>query len=363
MSTFPTDVLLVTGGAGFIGSNFVIDWVTAGRGAVVNIDKLTYAGNINNLDALSGLREHVLVKADINDREKLRSLFAHYHPRAVVHFAAESHVDRSIHYPAVFVETNVLGTQTLLDEARNYWNQLSERGRNDFRFLHISTDEVYGSLKYADPPFTETSPYRPSSPYAASKAAADHLVRACYCTHGLPAIITNCSNNFEPYQFPEKLIPLMIINAIREQPLPVYGDGMHVRDWLDVSDHCAALRVVLERGKPGETYNIGSSNERTNLEVVRTLCELLDEMRPRGSGKPHYELVQFVTERPGHDRRYALATDKLTDRLGWKATGKFESSLRRTVQWYLDNQSWVERVIGGNYQDWVTLNYRHRAKQ
>jgi dTDP-glucose 4,6-dehydratase len=339
-------MLLVTGGAGFIGSNFVLSTIAQTGEPVVNLDKLTYAGNQRNLDALTGDARHVFVRGDIADRQLVRGLLAAHRPRAMVHFAAESHVDRSIEEPAEFMQTNVIGTFCLLEEARAHWQALGAAERERFRFLHISTDEVYGSLGPADPAFTEQTPYAPNSPYAASKAAADHLVRSWHHTYGLPTLTTNCSNNYGPYQFPEKLIPLTIANALAGKPLPVYGDGQNVRDWLYVLDHCEALRTVLERGRPGETYNIGGSAERRNLDLVKTLCALLDEARPRKAGR-YDELTVFVTDRPGHDRRYAIDASKIARELGWRPRENFESGLAKTVRWYLDNAVWTAQVAGG----------------
>jgi dTDP-glucose 4,6-dehydratase len=354
-------MLLVTGGAGFIGSNFVLDWLAQGRAAepVVNADKLTYAGNTLNLAALHGDPRYRLVRADICDRDAVDRLFAAHRPRAVVHFAAESHVDRSIHAPADFIQTNVVGTFNLLEAARAHWQVLDDAGRRAFRFLHVSTDEVYGSLGPDDPAFSEATPYAPNSPYSASKAGSDHLVRAYHHTYGLPVITTNCSNNYGPRQFPEKLIPLMILNALAGKPLPVYGDGGNVRDWLYVGDHCAAIREVLARGRPGEVYNIGGSAERRNLAVVETLCTILGELRPRAAGRYH-DLVTFVKDRPGHDRRYAMDTSKIEAELGWRPKESLETGLRKTVQWYLDNADWVASVQTGAYRTWVETNYGNR---
>jgi len=347
--------ILVTGGAGFIGANFVLDWLANEGSPVVNLDQLTYAGNPANLAAAAKDARHVFVKGDVGDRALVGGLLREHRPQAIVHFAAESHVDRSIHGPAEFIQTNVIGTFSLLEEARGYWSGLAGTERGGFRFLHVSTDEVYGSLNGADPAFTETSPYAPNSPYAASKAAADHLVRAYHHTYGLPAITTNCSNNYGPFQFPEKLIPLMIVNALAGKPLPVYGDGLNVRDWLYVADHCAAVRLALRKGRPGETYNIGGRAERTNLEVVRAVCAALDELRPDRA--PHAKLIRFVKDRPGHDRRYAMDPRKIEAELGWRPRHGFESALRKTVEWYLDHMDWVNGVTSGAYRDWTELNY------
>jgi dTDP-glucose 4,6-dehydratase len=353
--------ILVTGGAGFIGSNFVLEWLADGRGPLVNLDALTYAGNLENLASVEGDPAYTFVRGDICDAELVHSLMAKYKPRAVVHFAAESHVDRSIVGPEAFLKTNIDGTFTVLSAARTYYDGLTGGKREQFRFLHVSTDEVYGTLTPEAPAFHEETPYAPNSPYAASKAASDHLVRAWVHTYGLPAIVTNCSNNYGPYQFPEKLIPLMIANALAGKGLPVYGDGQQVRDWLYVRDHCSALCVVLERGRVGETYNVGGGNQRTNLEVVTTLCGLLDELVSESKFRPHQELVTYVTDRPGHDRRYAIDARKLEGELGWRAQESFETGLRKTVEWYLSNAAWVESVTSGAYQQWVNKNYSARA--
>jgi dTDP-glucose 4,6-dehydratase len=353
-------MILVTGGAGFIGANFVLDWIAATGEAVVNLDALTYAGNLESLASLAGDARHVFVHGDIGDRALLDALFAEHRPRAVVHFAAESHVDRSIHGPGAFIKTNVEGTFTLLEAARAYWTALAADAKAAFRFHHVSTDEVYGSLGKGDAPFTETHLYAPNSPYSASKAASDHLVRAWHHTYGLPVLTTNCSNNYGPYHFPEKLIPLMIVNALAGKPLPVYGDGQQVRDWLYVKDHCAAIREVLARGRVGESYNVGGWNEKPNLEIVHTVCALLDEMRPDAAG-PYQRLITYVTDRPGHDRRYAIDARKLERELGWKPAETFESGIRKTVRWYLDHADWAARVQSGAYRDWVATNYAERA--
>jgi len=353
-------VILVTGGAGFIGSNFVLEWIAAEGTPVVNLDKLTYAGHLANLASIEHDERHILVRGDINDRRLVASLLAQYHPRAIVHFAAESHVDRSIEGPADFVQTNVVGTFSLLEEVRAYWSSLSEPAKSTFRLLHVSTDEVYGSLGTNDPAFTEETPYAPNSPYAASKAASDHLVRAYHHTYGLPTVTTNCSNNYGPYQFPEKLIPLMILNAIGRKPLPVYGDGMNVRDWLYVLDHCAAIRTALAKGRVGETYNIGGNNEIANIEVVRTLCSLLDELHPASA--PHADLITFVKDRPGHDRRYAIDSRKIQSELGWRPQERFETGLRKTAQWYLEHGAWVQNITSGVYREWLERNYGRREK-
>jgi len=355
--------IVVTGGAGFIGSNFVLQWLGCVGSPVANLDALTYAGNAENLEPLRGDARHVLVRGDICDAEKVASIFRDHRPRAIVHFAAESHVDRSIADPGAFIRTNVQGTLTLLEQARLYWLQLDADARAAFRFLHVSTDEVYGSLGPGDPSFSETTPYAPNSPYAASKAASDHLVRAYQHTYGLPVLTTNCSNNYGPYQFPEKLIPLMILNALEGKPLPVYGDGMNVRDWLFVEDHCAAIRAVLERGRVGETYNIGGNSERRNIDVVTTICDLVDEMRPDPALGARRRLITYVTDRPGHDRRYAIDASKIARELDWRPSERFESGLRKTVAWYLDNAAWIENVRTGAYKDWIRLNYEERVPQ
>ncbi len=349
--------LLVTGGAGFIGSNFVLDWLAGSDEAVVNLDALTYAGNRRNLAAVDGDARHIFVHGDIGDFDLVAKLLAEHQPRAVLHFAAESHVDRSIHGPEDFIQTNIVGTFRLLEAVRAYHGQLPGKARNAFRFLHVSTDEVYGSLGRDDPAFSETRRYAPNSPYAASKAASDHLVRAYCHTYGLPVLTSNCSNNYGPYQFPEKLIPLVIHNALAGKPLPIYGDGQQVRDWLYVGDHCAALHRVLEAGRVGETYNVGGWNEKTNLEVVRTLCALLDELRPRADGQSYAMQITFVADRPGHDRRYAIDAGKLERELGWQPAESFETGIRRTVRWYLDHPDWVEQVTSGAYRDWVGHHY------
>ncbi|MFN9746418.1 MAG: dTDP-glucose 4,6-dehydratase [Betaproteobacteria bacterium] len=354
--------LLGTGGAGFIGSNFVLDWLAAPDTAgepVVNLDALTYAGNRENLAALDGDARHVFVHGDIPDRALLDHLLAQHRPRAIVHFAAESHVDRSIHGPGAFIKTNVEGTFTLLEAARAHWGALAGDDKAAFRFLHVSTDEVYGSLGPGDPAFTEQHPFEPNSPYSASKAASDHLVRAWHHTYGLPVLTTNCSNNYGPYHFPEKLIPLMIVNALAGKPLPVYGDGMQIRDWLYVKDHCSAIRAVLAGGRLGETYNVGGWNEKPNIEIVKTVCALLDELRPSPEG-PYARLVTYVKDRPGHDRRYAIDARKIERELGWRPAETFESGIRKTVQWYLEHGDWVARVQSGSYRDWVAANYAAR---
>jgi dTDP-glucose 4,6-dehydratase len=350
--------LLVTGGAGFIGSNFVIDWLAKGGETVVNLDVLTYAGNPENLASLNGDARHVFVKAGIGDFDHVARLLAEHQPRAIVNFAAESHVDRSIHGPEDFIQTNIVGTFRLLEAVRAYWGGLEDaQAKEAFRFLHVSTDEVYGSLGVDDPAFTESHRYEPNSPYSASKAASDHLVRAYHHTYGVPVLTTNCSNNYGPYHFPEKLIPLVIHNALAGKPLPIYGDGQQIRDWLYVKDHCSAIRRVLEAGKPGETYNIGGWNEKANLDVVHTLCDILDELQLRSDGRSYRTQITFVKDRPGHDRRYAIDASKLERELGWKPAETFESGIRKTVRWYLDNQAWVQNVTSGAYRDWVGKHY------
>ena len=351
--------LLVTGGAGFIGSNFVLDWLASGDEPVVNLDALTYAGNLRNLDALQGDARHRFVRGDIGDRALLDRLLAEHRPRAVVHLAAESHVDRSIQGPGEFMRTNVMGTFTLLEAVRGYWGGLTAAEQAAFRFHHVSTDEVYGSLAAGEPAFTETHPCEPNSPYAASKAASDHLVRAWHHTYALPVLTTNCSNNYGPYHFPEKLIPLIIVNALAGKPLPVYGDGQQIRDWLYVKDHASAIRTVLAGGRVGETYNVGGGCEKPNLEIVHIVCALLDEMRPDPAG-PHARLITHVTDRPGHDRRYAIDARKIERELGWRPAETFESGIRKTVQWYLDHADWVADVQSGGYRDWVAKNYAAR---
>ena len=354
-------MILVTGGAGFIGSNFVLDWLSLNDEAVINLDKLTYAGNLESLSSLQGDARHVFVQGDIGDSALVSGLLATHRPRAVVHFAAESHVDRSIHGAEDFIQTNIVGTFRLLEAVRAHWGALPEDDRASFRFLHVSTDEVYGSLAPDAPAFTETHGFEPNSPYSASKAASDHLVRAWHHTHGLPVVTTNCSNNYGPFHFPEKLIPLMIVNALAGKPLPVYGDGMQVRDWLYVKDHCSAIRRVLEGGRLGETYNVGGWNEKPNLEIVNTVCALLDELRPRSDGQPYASQIKYVKDRPGHDRRYAIDARKLERELGWKPAETFESGIRKTVQWYLDHPDWVANVQSGAYRQWVQAQYATEA--
>ncbi len=355
--------ILVTGGAGFIGSNFVLDWLGGSNEAVVNLDKLTYAGNLRNLGALAGNPKHLFVHGDIGDASLLASLLERHRPRAVLNFAAESHVDRSISGPAAFIETNVVGSFQLLEAVRAYWKSLVAAEQQAFRFLHVSTDEVYGSLAPGEAAFTESRRYEPNSPYSASKAASDHLVRAYHHTYGLPVLTTNCSNNYGPLHFPEKLIPLMIVNALAGKPLPVYGDGQQVRDWLYVTDHCAAIQVVLSHGRLGETYNVGGWNEKTNLQIVHALCALLDEMQPRADGQSYAAQISFVADRPGHDRRYAIDARKIKDELGWKPAETFETGLRKTVRWYLDNPDWVQDVQSGSYRQWISDQYLNRASE
>ena len=354
-------MILVTGGAGFIGANFVLDWIAQSDEPVVNLDKLTYAGNLETLASLKGNPNHIFVQGDIGDSALLDRLLAEHKPRAVVNFAAESHVDRSIHGPEDFVQTNVLGTFRLLESVRGFWSALPADAKAAFRFLHVSTDEVYGSLSKTDPAFTEEHKYEPNSPYSASKAASDHLVRAWHHTYGLPVVTTNCSNNYGPFHFPEKLIPLMIVNALAGKPLPVYGDGMQVRDWLYVKDHCSAIRRVLEAGQLGETYNVGGWNEKPNIEIVNTVCALLDELSPKADGKPYREQITYVTDRPGHDRRYAIDARKLERELGWKPAETFDSGIRKTVEWYLANGEWVRNVQSGAYREWVEKQYDAKA--
>ncbi len=351
-------MILVTGGAGFIGGNFVLDWLRVPENeGVVNLDKLTYAGNLATLDSLKNDPRLVFVHGDIGDKALVTKLLKEYKPRAIINFAAESHVDRSIHGPADFVETNIVGTFNLLECAREYWNTLVGVAKEGFRFHHVSTDEVYGSLSLTDPAFTEKNTYEPNSPYSASKAASDHLVRAWFHTYGFPVVTTNCSNNYGPHHFPEKLIPLVILNALNSNPLPIYGDGQQIRDWLYVGDHCSAIREVLAKGKLGETYNIGGWNEKANLEVVHTICRILDELKPRADGKSYADQITFVKDRPGHDRRYAIDASKIERELGWKPAETFDTGIRKTVQWYLDNPVWIEGVVSGSYRDWLQKQY------
>ena len=350
-------MILVTGGAGFIGSNFVLDWCKSSQEGVVNLDKLTYAGNLHNLESLQGNPQHTFAQGDIADGALVGDLLAKHHIRAVVHFAAESHVDRSIHGPEDFIQTNIVGTFRLLETVRAYWGGLDADKKTAFRYLHVSTDEVYGSLKATDAPFTEKNTYEPNSPYSASKAASDHLTRAYHHTYGLPVLTTNCSNNYGPLHFPEKLIPLMIVNALAGKPLPIYGDGMQIRDWLYVSDHCSAIRRVLEAGTPGEVYNIGGWNEKPNIDIVHTVCDLLDGLRPKADGSSYKTQITTVKDRPGHDRRYAIDASKIHQQLGWKPAETFDTGIRKTVQWYLDNAGWVAQVQSGAYRDWVEKQY------
>jgi dTDP-glucose 4,6-dehydratase len=350
-------MILVTGGAGFIGANFVLDWLATGSEPVVNLDALTYAGNLQSLAVVAGDARHHFIHGDIRDRDLVTRLLAEHAVRAIIHFAAESHVDRSIHGPEEFVSTNVVGTLRLLEAARDHWTRLPAADRDAFRFLHVSTDEVYGSLDAAAPPFAETNRYEPNSPYAASKAAGDHLVRSYGHTYGLPVVTTNCSNNYGPFQFPEKLIPLVIHNAVAGKPLPIYGDGRQIRDWLYVGDHCAALRRVLTAGRVGEVYNVGGGSELANLDVVHTICDILDELRPRPAGGSYRDQIAFVTDRPGHDRRYAIDARKLATQLGWRPAETFASGIRHTVRWYLDHPDWVANVTSGGYRDWIARQY------
>ncbi len=354
--------ILVTGGAGFIGANFVLNWAEGIDEAVVNLDLLTYAGNLGSLSTLPEDFPHTFIHGDIADSQLVASILREHRPRAIVHFAAESHVDRSIHGPDDFVQTNVVGTFRLLEQARAYFVELDNKESAGFRFINVSTDEVYGSLGESDAPFSEETSYSPNSPYSASKAAADHLARSYFHTYGMPVITTNCSNNYGPLQFPEKLIPLMILNGLRRKPLPVYGDGLNVRDWLYVTDHCAAIRRVIEAGRPGETYNIGGNSELTNLQVINDLCELLDDLTDATEIGAHAELISFVADRPGHDRRYAIDAEKISRDLGWQPTESFTSGLRRTVQWYLDNEKWISDIESGAYQQWIKSNYGDRAE-
>lgn len=353
--------ILVTGGAGFIGANFVLDWFSTTTETIINLDKLTYAGNLETLSSLQDNEHHVFVQGDIADSPLIDDLLRRYQPRAILNFAAESHVDRSIHGPEDFIQTNIVGTFRLLESVRAYWNSLPVPEQQIFRFLHVSTDEVYGSLHRDTPPFSETHRYEPNSPYSASKAASDHLVRAYHHTYGIPVLTTNCSNNYGPFHFPEKLIPLMIVNALAGKSLPVYGDGQQIRDWLYVKDHCSAIRRVLEAGVPGETYNVGGWNEKPNIEIVNTVCALLDELNPRKDGKSYREQITYVTDRPGHDRRYAIDARKLERELGWKPAETFDTGIRKTVQWYLDNAQWVDNVQSGAYRDWLNKNYEGRT--
>ena len=355
--------IIVTGGAGFIGANFVLAWVKQGLGKVINLDKLTYAGNLENLRDIQHDPDHIFKRGNISDRNLIAKLLAEYRPCAVINFAAESHVDRSIHGPEDFIQTNIVGTFHLLEEVRAYWSGLREEDKNAFRFLHVSTDEVYGSLNKDEAPFTEQHAYAPNSPYSASKAASDHLVRAYHHTYKLPTLTTNCSNNYGPHHFPEKLIPLIIHNALKGKPLPIYGNGQQVRDWLYVEDHCAAIRRVLEAGNPGEVYNIGGWNEKPNIDVVKTLCRILDAKQPRKDGQSYANQITFVEDRPGHDQRYAIDASKLANQLGWKPQETFESGIEKTVNWYLENQDWVDNVTSGEYRNWVATHYTERGEE
>lgn len=354
------DCVLVTGGAGFIGSNFVLRTAATSHTGIINLDKLTYAGNLQNLESLQSSSRYKFACGDICDHELVRDLLADNQPRAIVHFAAESHVDRSILGPEEFIRTNVDGTFSLLEESRRYWQSLPRTEKDSFRFLHVSTDEVYGSLAPSDPAFTEATAYAPNSPYAASKAASDHLVRAYHHTYGLPTLTSNCSNNYGPYQFPEKLIPLTIFNALQGKAIPVYGDGKNVRDWLYVEDHCEAISVILQSGEAGQTYNVGGSGEKTNIEVVNTICEVLDELVPESRFRPHKSLMKFVTDRPGHDRRYAIDATRLRRDLGWEPRESFRSGIRKTIEWYLGHQEWLDSVVSGAYKEWVATQYASR---
>ena len=354
--------IIVTGGAGFIGSNFANAWIKLGLGKLINLDKLTYAGNLSNLAAIEHNPNHIFIKGDIGDNELVRDLLKQHQPRAIINFAAESHVDRSIHGPTEFIQTNIVGTFNLLEEARAYWGALNDVDKASFRFLHVSTDEVYGSLTSIDPAFTETTAYQPNSPYSASKAASDHLVRAYHHTYKFPVLTTNCSNNYGPYHFPEKLIPLVIHNALNDKSLPIYGNGQQIRDWLYVEDHCSAIRRVLEAGKVGEVYNIGGCNEKANLEVVHILCDILDQQRPKKSGS-YRDQITYVTDRPGHDQRYAIDASKIERELGWKPAETFETGIQKTVNWYLAHQDWVNNITSGEYKNWVNKNYQERGEE
>ena len=351
-------MILVTGGAGFIGANFVLNWLKDLKAeGIINLDKLTYAGNLDTLTSVKNDSRHLFIQGDIGDRNLVARLLQEHQPRAIVNFAAESHVDRSIHGPADFIDTNIVGTFNLLECAREYWNRIQDTQKSNFRFHHISTDEVYGSLSPTAPAFTETHPYEPNSPYSASKAASDHLVRAWFHTYGFPVVTTNCSNNYGQYHFPEKLIPLVILNAINGKPLPIYGDGQQVRDWLYVGDHCSAIRAVLAKGTLGETYNIGGWNEKANIDVVKTICQILDELKPRADKKSYAEQITFVKDRPGHDRRYAIDASKIERELGWRPAETFDTGIKKTIQWYLDNPIWIEGVVSGSYRDWLQKQY------
>ena len=354
-------MILVTGGAGFIGANFILDWFTRSDEEIINLDNLTYAGNLENLASLKEDKRHTFIKGDICDSSLIINLFAKFKPRAIINFAAESHVDRSIEEPDSFIQTNIVGTFRLLENARNYWDGLERNNKKEFRFLHVSTDEVYGSLSNKENAFDENHRYEPNSPYSASKAASDHLIRAYHKTYGLPVLTTNCSNNYGPYQFPEKLIPLTIINALTNKPLPIYGDGQQIRDWLYVKDHCGAIQRVLEAGAPGETYNVGGWNEKPNIDIVHTICSLLETLSPQVDGRNYKEQIIFVTDRPGHDRRYAINSNKIKRDLGWEPAETFETGIHKTVKWYLDNQSWIQNVQSGAYREWIDKNYKERT--
>ena len=354
-------MILVTGGAGFIGANFILDWFTRSDEEIINLDNLTYAGNLENLASLKEDKRHTFIKGDICDSSLIISLFAKFKPRAIINFAAESHVDRSIEEPDSFIQTNIVGTFRLLETTRSYWDGLEKNKKKEFRFLHVSTDEVYGSLSSKEKAFDENHRYEPNSPYSASKAASDHLIRAYHKTYGLPVLTTNCSNNYGPYQFPEKLIPLTIINALTNKPLPIYGDGQQIRDWLYVKDHCGAIQRVLEAGVPGETYNVGGWNEKPNIDIVHTICSLLETLSPQVDGRNYKEQIIFVTDRPGHDRRYAINSNKIKRDLGWEPAETFETGIHKTVKWYLDNQSWVQNVQSGAYREWIDKNYKERT--
>ncbi len=354
-------MILITGGAGFIGTNFLLDWLLQSDERVINLDALTYAGNLENLNSLKDDSRHIFVQGNICDSTLVASLLVKYKPRAIINFAAESHVDRSIQHPEEFIQTNIVGTFRLLEITRTYWNELEHKAKQKFRFIHVSTDEVYGSLESEEEAFDENHRYEPNSPYSASKAASDHLIRAYHHTYGLPVLTTNCSNNYGPYQFPEKLIPLIIINALADKPLPVYGDGQQIRDWLYVKDHCAAIRKVLEAGAVGETYNIGGNNEKLNIDIVRSICTLLDTLSPHINGKSYQQQITFVADRPGHDRRYAINSRKIENELGWKPKETFETGIYKTLQWYLDNQSWTHNIQSGTYRDWIDKNNKEHA--
>ena len=354
-------MILVTGGAGFIGANFILDWFAQSDEEIINLDNLTYAGNLENLASLKGDKRHIFIKGDIRDSSLIINLLAKFKPRAIINFAAESHVDRSIEEPDSFIQTNIVGTFRLLEATRGYWDELEKNKKKEFRFLHVSTDEVYGSLSSKEKAFDENHRYEPNSPYSASKAASDHLIRAYHKTYGLPVLTSNCSNNYGPYQFPEKLIPLIIINALTNKPLPVYGDGQQIRDWLYVKDHCSAIQRVLEAGAPGETYNVGGWNEKPNIDIVHTICSLLETLSPQVDGRNYKEQIIFVADRPGHDRRYAINSNKIKRDLGWEPAETFETGIHKTVKWYLDNQSWIQNIQSGAYREWIDKNYKERT--